>query len=408
MSRTAVFEARLTRARSRVLDALDEVGAAELAGRSATPEMQMRLEESVSDLARLEQLASSADHFSPYRSAGARTTFFFDSVRAAHDKADSATLARLDLQHRSGVLDGLTPSVYLVDEFAELSPGARPLTDLLSRPAPEEGVSVTVGRATTAASAEAQDGENAAPTQSTITIEAEELPLAVAHGGLYVSNQLLRRAPDGAALVVTREVGGAWAGRCEQLVINGSGENGEPVGLLSTEDIGEVTHTDDSATAAGFLDKVAAAAALSATGRGLPPDTLVVHPRRWFYLLGTAGTDTVGRLSSIPRPGAPPQAIGQACGLDVIASPGVPTDLGTGEDEDIAIVLRAADVPVLETPVEVNVRYAPNDVKAPELSSWAGVSSLLVVLGWDHPEGIVTIGGTGMAATLESDDEELD
>lgn len=144
-------------------------------------------------------------------------------------------------------------------------------------------MTLTVPTVATGVDSGSQDGENIAVTDSTpLVTDVGPLPLTTVEGGLYVSRQMLQRGTPGLDIFVASELLGGWGERVEYLVLNGSGANGEPAGILEPSGISTVTYTDASPTAAEFVAKVAAAATTSESDRQLARDTIVVHPRRWF------------------------------------------------------------------------------------------------------------------------------
>jgi hypothetical protein len=80
-------------------------------------------------------------------------------------------------------------------------------------------------------------------------------------------------------------------------VLNNNATNKK--GLLQETGTNAITYTSGAPTAALLWPKLADAIQQVTTNRFLPPDTIVMHPRRWAYLLA-AWTPPVGRCSS-PR-----------------------------------------------------------------------------------------------------------
>jgi HK97 family phage major capsid protein len=121
-----------------------------------------------------------------------------------------------------------------------------------------------------------------------------------------------------------------------------------------------------------FMNKVADATQQIATQRMLPPTHIVMHPRRWAWIMNAS--DSTGRPLVEPQGAGPgmnalgssagPAAQGVAgtlAGLTVIVDANIPTNLGAGTNQDTVIVTRAADnylfenasVPVLRVYEEV-------------------------------------------------------
>lgn len=101
-----------------------------------------------------------------------------------------------------------------------------------------------------------------------------------------------------------------------------------------------------------------------ATNRFLAPSHIVMHPRRWAWFL--SALDTTSRPLVVPngnsgfnavataKPDAAQGVVGGLMGLDVVADPSIPTNLGGGT-EDTIIVLRAEDVWLFESTIRMRV-----------------------------------------------------
>jgi hypothetical protein len=100
--------------------------------------------------------------------------------------------------------------------------------------------------------------------------------------------------------------------------------------------------------------------------RFLPPSAIIMHPRRWGWML--AQVDTTNRPLVISNNGgafnqpavlervASEAIVGTLQGLPVIVDPSVPTNLGAGTNEDRVIIARLQDLYLWEAP-EVQRRF---------------------------------------------------
>ena len=112
------------------------------------------------------------------------------------------------------------------------------------------------------------------------------------------------------------------------------------------------TYTDTTPTVAEFYPKVADAIQQIHTGRFLEPTVIVMHPRRWAWML--AAVDDQHRPLVVPNSAMNPVAIqgnvasqrvvGSLQGLPVITDPSNRNSCtGSGTNEDKVIVMRASD-----------------------------------------------------------------
>ena len=138
----------------------------------------------------------------------------------------------------------------------------------------------------------------------------------------------------------------------------GSWSSGTHTGVLQTAGIGNIDSTDGSPTAAGEDQKIVKAIGTVNENRFLPADVIVMHPRRAAYLAG--GLDSNNRPLFQVTAATSSNVIGtggvagyggpmfQIAGVPVVTDANVPTNLGTGTDEDAVITMRSDDVLLFE------------------------------------------------------------
>ena len=141
------------------------------------------------------------------------------------------------------------------------------------------------------------------PTGSTASMQATEgaaltvddpastelvTPVRTVYSMASLDFQIVERADKvGLDNLVSREILGAVLAQQEAQVLNGSGSNGEVLGLLGTSSAGSISLTATSAY--DLLDSVARAAQASHEATGQHPDVVVMAPRRWKWFLAKAG-----------------------------------------------------------------------------------------------------------------------
>jgi HK97 family phage major capsid protein len=156
-------------------------------------------------------------------------------------------------------------------------------------------------------------------------------------------------------------------------VLEGTGTNGQVLGVANTPNITAIAVS--SVDIPGFYKAVANAIQTIHTTRFLPPEVIVMHPRRWGWLLSLL--DPNQRPLILPAANSPfnaagilgavdsQQVVGQFQGLPVVTDPNIPTNLGAGTNEDPVYVLRASDIVLWES--GIRARVLP-EVKAPNLT----------------------------------------
>lgn len=193
-----------------------------------------------------------------------------------------------------------------------------------------------------------------------------------------VSRQLLERG-SGVDELIARELGGAVGAKLEAQVVNGTGANGQLLGLLAIASIIASTYVDATPTQAELWPVLLQNRSLVATQAGEIPTMLALHTRRASWLM--AALDTANASAGLTPP------------LTVVESLGIPTNLGGGS-EDCAIVIAPSAVTLALRALELLV----------DENSTAGTLGVTFV-AWRYaalpvrqPKGIAKITGTGLAA----------
>lgn len=192
--------------------------------------------------------------------------------------------------------------------------------------------------------------ELAEKIQSELKFSAFSARVFTAAGLAVASNQLLADAKWSVDQMINRELAKRFVWLEELAFLNGTGE-GEPLGLLRTPGI-EILPVKEAAKVAGILDGITDAITGVYTDFYAPPTAIVMHPRRWgalvkarveneagTYMIG-AGSNVFGRNANdaLPGYGSGPVPRGELYGIPVYTTPAVPTNLGTGTNEDCVFV----------------------------------------------------------------------
>jgi HK97 family phage prohead protease len=135
---------------------------------------------------------------------------------------------------------------------------------------------------------------------------------------------------------IARELGELYASKLDDQLLEGSGATGQLLGLLTVTGTTATTYTDASPTAAKVLAQ-ALGKCMSDTGtaRGILPDLVILHARRYVWLATKLGFD----------PGQGLADIGLAARF--VPSETVPLVSTT---QDPIIVLRRQDIPLFRDP----------------------------------------------------------
>lgn len=298
--------------------------------------------------------------------AGENDPRFFRDVLIWSTHRDPSARERLHRHQQeqrdigSGVLGGAVVPQFLTEQAAGPVRAGDPLLMALEHLAlPSEGVSFTVPRSVTTggSTGHAQTSENTDVSETDPSMVDLTRSLVTVAGQVDVSRQVLDRGGMVAETYLARDLAEAVNTNLDYQLINGTGTNGQLLGLRNVTDVTTVTWTDATPSQGEFTTFIGRTAHDASVVRLLPADTVVLHPRRFFWLTG--GEGSAGDLPNTARPwnyyDLEPPFVASFAHMNVVIDANIPTTLGAGTNEDIAIVMRRADTPVHIGPIMVDI-----------------------------------------------------
>jgi len=330
-------------------------------------------------------------------------------VRHAQDVATGTEYR--DLNRTDGNGGYFVPPAWLMSQWVDLARAGRATANLMdSQPLPPGTDSINIPKVATGTTTAIQTADNAEVSETDLTDTSVMAPVRTVAGQQDLAIQLLDQSPVNFDEVVFRDLMADYATKVDLQVIAGTGSAGQVTGIRSTAGIETVAVTGTSVAA--VYAKIADAVQRVHTLRFMPPSVIVMHPRRWAWLL--AAVDSTGRPLVTPNAGNPQnniatlgavaaeQVVGQMHGLPVVTDPNIPTNLGTGTNEDVIFVLRASDLLLWES--GIRSRVLP-EVGSGTLTTRLQVYGYIAFSGARYPKSIVEIGGAGLVApTFDVDD----
>lgn len=304
-----------------------------------------------------------------------------------------------DLSRTDGQGGYAVPPAWLMDQYVELARPGRAFANLVQRMALPSGTdSINIPKLATGTDVGIQNGDNTAVNEDDLTDTYINAPVRTIAGQQGISIQLIDQSPIAFDDVVFRDLTAAHAAKTDGQVIGGTGANGQVLGILGTSGVSSVVP-------GGPLVKDVYAAIANAvqqvhSTRYMPPEVIVMHPRRWGWFL--ASVDNQDRPLFLPAANQPmnaagiltavasEQVVGQMHGLPVVTDPNVPTNLGDDSNEDPIFVLRASDVVLWES--SIRARVLP-EVRAQNLTVLLQIYNYLAFSAARYPASIKTIVG---------------
>jgi HK97 family phage major capsid protein len=195
--------------------------------------------------------------------------------------------------------------------------------------------------------------------------------------------------------------------KLDNSLLNGSGSNGQPLGLVNMTTGILVTYTATTGTVAGLYPKIADAIQQIQSTVFANPNAVIMHPRRLGFLL--AGVDSSNRPLIVPQAYNPMNSMGTGngtptygnsgysiLGLPIIVDANIATNKGAGTNQDTIFV------------VDLNETHLWEEAAAPTYVTFeepnGKVALNIVLFGMSaftaerYPGAIAQINGTGLAA----------
>lgn len=315
-------------------------------------------------------------------------------------------LERRDLTRTDGAGGEFVPPLWLMQEYAEAARGGRVFANLMRKlPLPPGTDSINIPRVTGGAATGIQTADNAAVTEVDPTTGNAPAPVRTIAGQVDVALQLLEQSPIAFDQIVFADLLADYNAQLDTQLLSGSGASGQLLGVLNTAGILTVTFTSGTPTVAGLYPRVAEAISLMASQRKRPPEAIVMHPRRWAWML--AALDGQQRPLVVPAAGGPQNAaalslqlseagpVGTFHGLPVHIDANVPITLGAGTNEDRILLVRGVDHPLLEG--GVRTRVLP-EVGSGTLTVRLQLYAYAAFTAARFPASTAVIAGTGLIA----------
>lgn len=296
---------------------------------------------------------------------GSERSFFHDfyfglkmNSQEARARLEQHTREMAALNETAGSGGEFVPPLWMMDEWIRLARAARPFANAVNRrPLPPNTNSINFpsvsGGAATAAQSDGGSVQSTDPTTSSLSV-----PVRTIAGQVDLARQLLDRSVPGMDEVLFDDLARDYATKLDVQTISGSGTAPNAKGILNASGITTITYTSGSPTAYAAWQAVGQGLSKISYSRYLPPQLVVMHPRRWYWFISSldsqnrplvvpadqAGINTLALFDTV---GAE-NLVGRVMGLPVIIDASIPTNLGAGTNEDRIIITRTDDVWLFE------------------------------------------------------------
>jgi HK97 family phage major capsid protein len=294
------------------------------------------------------------------------------------------------------------PPEYLGELYAGFPRAGRPFADAIPVKLQHNagsGMNVTIPRITTGTTEDVIITENSTTVSSTDIVEALlTIPVRTIAGQQDVSQQLLDHSQPGIDQVIFADLRSAYDTKLDSQLLNGTGLNGQHLGIRAVSGVNAITYTQATPTAALTVPPIYNAIQSVESNRYSPADLLVWHPRRSAFMASNlsstfplfqlgglyqaAGTQDVGMVESFS-------------GLRAVRDANVRTTDGAGTNQDEVYVLRSQDLILWEGELQARVM---EQVLSNTLTVRLQLFAYSAFASGRYPKSISVISGTGLAA----------
>ena len=250
------------------------------------------------------------------------------------------------------------PPLYMEDLYVPVNRQARKVVNTIpTLPLPDSGMSITMPKLDTGVSvAAAADNASVSETDAATSTVTSNVRLFA--GQQDISVALFERTNMDA--IILADLISAYDAALETAVVNGTSGANSHVGLLQVSGIGSVTYTDASPTAAETIPPVfdAISKIEQDTAGRYRATHLAMTPRRAAWLAASLSSST-----SLFQVGNYYNGIGEQsggsliniAGIPVVTTTGIPTNLGTGTNQDRIIAYSADTLRLMEGQIRTRV-----------------------------------------------------
>lgn len=309
-----------------------------------------------------------------------------------------------DLSTAAGAGGEFVPPMYLTEEWIAFARAGRVFANACRRQdLPPGTMSISIPKVDSGVTVSPQGTQNTNVSNTDLGTEYVTFPVITVAGAQNISLQLIERSPVDFQGVAFSDLAAAQAQAVDQQAIAGSGTGGQVTGVINTGGIFSLNYaTDTSGVIASFMGNVAHAKADIAGARFAPATDIFMTPARWEWL--EQQVDTNGRPLITPVNNGPFNAFqisaetavaqgatgGRMLGLNVWQDANIPSNLGTGANQDALIITKTDDIYLYETPV---ISRALSQTLGAQMTIVCQLYSYMAYTAARYPTGIAYVTG---------------
>ena len=197
------------------------------------------------------------------------------------------------------------PPLWAESQFIEFARPGRVTASLVNnKPLPAGTDVINLPKINTGSAVAVQTTQNSAVQQTDITTTSASSPVVTIAGGQTLSLQLLEQSPLNMDTVILGDLAADYGMKLNGQVLNGSGTAGQATGTLTLAGTNQIAYTSATPSLAGtggLYSKLAGAVQAIHTTRFLPPTAVIMHPRRWAWIIAQNDSAYANNMSVFVR-----------------------------------------------------------------------------------------------------------
>ncbi len=258
------------------------------------------------------------------------------------------------------------PPTWLVNKYVKFAREGRPFAERTNMQEMVKGTdSINLPKIATGTATGGQTGgQNTGVLETDLTDTVVSSPVITRAGQQTISLQMLEQSPIPFDEALMEDLLGALAEDIDTLVLTSAGGTGAFYGVTTMPGTNAVTDSTASPTGGDIFQDIVKGISLARKNRHRMPTAIFMTASRWFWL--TSQLDSSGRPLVVPSDQGVINAIatlmknddsdaplegpvGTIYGIPVIIDDHIPTNLGTGTNQDEVIVARMSDLWLYES-----------------------------------------------------------
>lgn len=329
-----------------------------------------------------------------------------DNLKDEH--RESAFERRANPNRTDGQGGYFVPPLWLVDEFIDFPRFGRTVAnDVQNLTLPGGTDSVNLPKINTGTKTAVQTADGGAVTSVDMTDTFVNAPVRTIAGQQDVAMQLLDQSPVSFDRILYQDLIADLNQQVDLQVLNGTGLNGQALGIFNVSGINSVTSTAGSTTLITLYGPMIKLLSQIAKNRKMMPTGLYMTPTRWFW--GAATLDSQNRPLILPDANSPMNPMALQSGATEVEGPvgrllstrisvdgNIPVTFGGGTEDKI-FALRASDLYLWEGAMRTRVLQ---EVLSGTLQVRFQVFQYFAFMPHRRPESISVLSGSDLAASF--------